>query len=89
VVAAAGLATNAPIPLLVVSAQDLAPHAVATASGMLMGFTWGVAGVAYVGFGALQQAVGLVPAMSLAFAFLLPSAALAAWVLRRERSALG
>lgn len=87
-VAAAGLATNAPIPLLVVSAQDLAPHAVATASGMLMGFTWGVAGVAYVGFGALQQAVGLVPAMSLAFAFLLPSAALAAWVLRRERAAL-
>jgi FSR family fosmidomycin resistance protein-like MFS transporter len=88
-VAAAGLATNAPIPLLVVSAQDLAPHAVATASGMLMGFTWGVAGVAYVGFGALQQAVGLVPAMSLAFAFLLPSAALAARVLRRERAALG
>lgn len=88
VVALAGLCTNAPIPLLVVSAQDLAPHAVASASGMLMGFTWGVAGVAYVGFGAVQQALGLVPAMSLAFAFLLPSAALAAWVLRRQRDAL-
>lgn len=89
VVAAAGLTTNAPIPLLVVSAQDLAPHAVATASGMLMGFTWGVAGVAYIGFGALQQAVGLTPALIGAYAFLLPSAAIAAWILRREAAALG
>lgn len=89
VVAAAGLCTNAPIPILVVSAQDLAPNAVATASGMLMGFTWGVAGVAYVGFGALQQWVGIVPALVFAFAFLVPAALLASWVLGRERPALG
>lgn len=88
IVAAAGLATNAPIPLLVVSAQDLAPHAVATASGMLMGFTWGVAGVAYIGFGALQQAVGLTPALLGAYAFLLPSAVIAAYVLHRNRARL-
>ena len=83
-VAAAGLATNAPIPLLVVSAQDLAPHAVATASGMLMGFTWGVAGVAYVGFGALQEAIGIAPALAVAYGFLAPAALLAVRVLRRH-----
>lgn len=84
VVAAAGLCTNASIPILVVAAQDLAPHAVATASGMLMGFTWGVAGVAYVGFGALQQVIGVVPALAIAFGFLVPGAALTLWVLRRQ-----
>ena len=88
-VALAGAFTNAPIPLLVISAQELAPHAVATASGMLMGFTWGVAGVAYIGFGALQELVGIVPALAVSFAFLLPAAALATWVLRRHRDALG
>src|SRR6056297_2946516 len=88
IVAAAGLTTNAPIPLLVVSAQDLAPHAVATASGMLMGFTWGVAGVAYVAFGALQQAVGIVPALATSYAFLVPAALLAVHVFRRHRAVL-
>jgi FSR family fosmidomycin resistance protein-like MFS transporter len=87
-VAVAGLATNAAVPLLVVSAQDLAPHAVATASGMLMGFTWGTAGVAYIGFGAIQQAIGLVPAMAAAFAFLIPAAVLAGTVLHRYREQL-
>lgn len=84
----AGITTNAAIPLLVVSAQELAPHAVATASGMLMGFTWGTAGVLYIGFGALQQAVGLQPALLLAFAFLLPGAWLARRVLKRNAAAL-
>lgn len=87
-VAAAGAFTNGAIPLLVVSAQDLAPGAVATASGMLMGFTWGMAGVAYVAFGALQQAVGIAPALGASFAFLLPAAALAFAVLRSNRSQL-
>ena len=86
--AAAGAFTNAPIPLLVVSAQNLAPHAVAIASGMLMGFTWGVAGVAYIAFGALQQTIGLQPAMALGFVFLLPAALLAYRTLTRHRDAL-
>lgn len=87
-VAVAGMLTNAAIPLLVVSAQDLAPHAVATASGMLMGFTWGIAGVLYVGFGALQEWLGLTPALAASFGFLLPAAVLAWIVLRRHRPAL-
>lgn len=88
-VAGAGLLTNASVPLLVVSAQDLAPHAVGPASGMLMGLTWGTAGVAYIGFGAVQEVVGIVPALVASFLFLLPAAALAGAVLTRNREALG
>lgn len=84
--ALAGLATNASIPLLVLSAQDLSPKAIASASGMLMGFTWGTAGVLYIGMGALQQAIGITGALTLSFFFLLPAAALALAVLSRQRS---
>jgi MFS transporter, FSR family, fosmidomycin resistance protein len=87
-VALSGMLTNASVPLLVVSAQDLAPHAVGSASGMLMGFTWGMAGVAYLGFGALQELVGITPALMGSFVALLPAAALAGVVLRRNRARL-
>jgi FSR family fosmidomycin resistance protein-like MFS transporter len=79
----AGMLTNAAIPLLIVSAQDLAPHAVATASGMLMGMTWGTAGLLYIGIGGLQEAIGIAPAMSVGYAFMLPAAALAYYTFRR------
>lgn len=84
-VAFAGALTNSSVPLLVVSAQDLAPNHVGAASGLLMGFTWGTAGVIYIGFGALQQFVGVQPAMFVAFAFLIPAAILAAYVLKRHQ----
>jgi len=84
----AGLLTNLSIPLLVVSAQDLAPGAVASASGLLMGFTWGVAGVIYIGFGALQEALGIQPALALGFGFLIPAALLAWFVLGRNAAAI-
>ncbi len=87
-VALAGMLTNASVPLLVVSAQDMAPNNVGSASGMLMGFTWGMAGVAYLGFGALQQAIGITPALLASFLFLIPAAALAARVLLRHRARL-
>ena len=83
-VALAGALTNAAIPLMVVSAQDLAPDRIAAASGMLMGFTWGIAGVIYIGFGALQQAVGLTPALFISYLFMMPAAALAFYVIRRS-----
>jgi MFS transporter, FSR family, fosmidomycin resistance protein len=85
IIAVAGALTNASVPLLVVTAQDLAPHAVGTASGMVMGLTWGTAGVAYIGFGALQEAIGIAPALYASFVFMLPAAAVAAHVLRRHR----
>lgn len=88
VVAAAGMLTNASIPLLIITAQDLAPNDVAAASGLLMGFTWGTAGVVYIAFGALQEIIGIGPALTIGFAFLLPAAALVAYVFRRNRAAL-
>ena len=63
-VALAGALINAGLPLLIVSAQDLSPKNAAAASGMLMGFSGGVAGLIYVGIGRLQETVGLAPAMS-------------------------
>lgn len=87
-VAFSGLLTNASIPLLVVSAQDLAPNDVAAASGLLMGFTWGVAGVVYIGFGALQQFIGIAPAITIGFTFLVPAALVVGLVLRRHAGQL-
>ena len=82
----AGALVNAGLPLMVVSAQDFAPHAVGTASGMLMGFTWGTAGVLYIGIGRLQEVMGLTMAMSLSYLALIPGAFLAYYVLQRYRS---
>lgn len=86
-IAVGAMLTNASVPILVVSAQDMAPHAVGTASGMLMGLTWGTAGVLYIGFGAVQELVGLVPALVASFAFLIPAAWLAGRVMLRHRAA--
>jgi len=87
-VALGGMLTNASIPLMVVSAQDLAPDDVAAASGLLMGFTWGTAGVVYIAFGALQEAIGIGPAVAIGFLFLVPAAALVTYVFRRNSAAL-
>jgi MFS transporter, FSR family, fosmidomycin resistance protein len=72
-----GALVNAGLPLKVVSAQELAPRAVATASGMLMGFAMGLAGLLCVGIGHLQELIGLAPAMGLSYLLLVPGALLA------------
>jgi FSR family fosmidomycin resistance protein-like MFS transporter len=84
-VALAGASSNASVPLLIVSAQDLAPGSMGAATGMLMGFTWGTAGVLYMLEGVLQQFLGLTPAMVMASLCLLPAAALAFVVLAKGR----
>jgi MFS transporter, FSR family, fosmidomycin resistance protein len=81
-----GVLVNAGLPLKIVTAQELAPRAVASASGMLMGFTMGVAGLIYVGVGALQQTVGLAPAASLIYGALVPAVLLAFFVLGRHET---
>jgi FSR family fosmidomycin resistance protein-like MFS transporter len=88
-IALAGALINGGLPLMVVSAQDLAPHAVGTASGMLMGLTWGTAGVLYLGVGALQELIGINGAMAASFLTLVPGALVAWRVLNRNRAALG
>jgi FSR family fosmidomycin resistance protein-like MFS transporter len=83
----AGALLNAPLPLLVVTAQSLVPRSAAAASAMMMGLAHGVAGLLYVGVGILQEAIGIGQALAVAFALLLPAGMLAAVVLTRvERS---
>ena len=82
-----GALVNAGLPLKIVTAQELAPRAVASASGMLMGFAMGVAGLIYISVGALQEAVRLARAASLVYGMLAPTALLAFVVLGRHEMA--
>lgn len=88
VVMAAGALLNASLPIMVVTAQNLVPRSVAAASGMLMGFAHGVAGLLYIGVGALQEVFGTGAALSATYLLVIPAAALAFVVLTRvSRSA--
>ena len=73
---------------MILSAQDLAPHAMGAASGMLMGFTSGVARVLYIGVGRLQEATSLAPAMVSSYLLMVPAALLALYVLTKNRASL-
>jgi FSR family fosmidomycin resistance protein-like MFS transporter len=73
----AGALVNAGMPMLIVTAQDHSPKAAATAAGMLMGFSAGVAGLVYVGIGRLQESLGLTPAIIVAYSALVIGAVLA------------
>ena len=81
-VAAAGALLNAGLPALLVAAHEFAPRQKATASGMLMGLPVGLAGLLYIGVGRLQEAVGLGPALAVAFLAVVPAAALTLFALR-------
>jgi FSR family fosmidomycin resistance protein-like MFS transporter len=87
-VALAGGLFYASLPHMILSAQDLAPHAMGAASGMLMGFTSGVAGVLYIGVGWLQEVIGLTPAMVSSYLLMVPAALLALRVLTKNRASL-
>jgi FSR family fosmidomycin resistance protein-like MFS transporter len=78
----AGALVYASQPLLVVAAQGAAPQAPATAAGLVLGVGHGVAGLLYVGIGALQGVIGLAPALALTFVLLVPAAGLAYGALR-------
>lgn len=81
-----GVLVHASLPLLVVSAQNLAPNAMATASGMLMGFGAGIAGLLYIGIGHLQETIGLVSAIHLGYLVVIPAGLLAYVVLSKTHS---
>ena len=65
-------------PLLIVAAQTLAPHAPTAAAGLVIGIGSGIAGLLYIGSGALQGIIGLAPAMQLNILLLIPAALIAA-----------
>lgn len=81
--AAAGTMLNAGLPAMLVRAHDLAPDRRAAASGMLMGLPMGLAGIAYIGVGWLQETIGVVAALGAAFAMAVPASIVVAVVLRR------
>ncbi len=83
-VMAAGGLLNFSLPIMVVRAQDLAPRSPAAASGMLMGLAHGMAGLLYIGVGALQEAVGVGNALAATYLLLGPAAALGYFVLTRS-----
>lgn len=76
--AVSGVLIYASQPLLIVAAQQAAPPNPAAAAGVVMGVGLGAAGLLYVAIGALQEVIGLAPALTLTFLFLVPAAAIAA-----------
>jgi FSR family fosmidomycin resistance protein-like MFS transporter len=76
-VVASGALVQASLPLLTVAAQDVAPRQAAVAGGMIMGFGVGAAGLLYLLVGALQQAIGILPAVTAVMVLPLVAAGLA------------
>lgn len=68
-----GALVAANIPVSVVTAQEYAPNNVATASALMMGFTWGTAGVLVLFVGMLADVTSPQVAMTTSIAALLPA----------------
>jgi FSR family fosmidomycin resistance protein-like MFS transporter len=68
-----GALVNANLPVMVVTAQEYAPDHVATASALMMGFTWGTAGVLFLAVGKLADLTSPVLAMIASILVLLPA----------------
>lgn len=69
-----GLLIGPAIPLLLVAAQNEAPERAATASGMIMGLSHGIAGVAFIGVSVIISTVGYRAGVLTGAAALLPAA---------------
>ena len=67
-------------------AQELEPGQTATVSGLLMGFTWGFAGLFYAPIGRLIEAFGVLPVLLGLGVLLLPAWALARGVREPART---
>jgi FSR family fosmidomycin resistance protein-like MFS transporter len=80
--ALAGLLLYVPVPALIIIAQEFAPGAPATASGMLLGLGSALAGGAYIVLGRIQQAAGLEVGILIGFSMVVPAALIALIVLR-------
>jgi len=83
-IVAAGVLIYTSSPVKVVVAQDLAPHAPAAASGMILGVTAGVAGALYIALGRFQETVGLEAGVVLGFLMVVPASLIALIVFARH-----
>jgi len=72
-----GLLIGPAIPLLLVAAQNEAPDHAATASGMIMGLSHGLAGVAFIGVSVIISTAGYGAGVLTAAAALVPAAFIA------------
>jgi FSR family fosmidomycin resistance protein-like MFS transporter len=72
-----GAAVNASVPVGVVAAQEYAPGHVAVASSVMMGFSWGFAGVLIFLVGALADVTTPTTAALVSLTLLIPSALIA------------
>lgn len=82
-----GAAVNASIPVGVVAAQEYAPGHVAVASSIMMGFSWGVAGLLIFLVGALADVTSPTTAALVSLTLLLPSAWIAYRLPEPQRAA--
>jgi len=64
---------NAVVPVAVVMAQEHEPKQMATVSGLMMGFTWGFAGLLYGVVGPLIERFGVVESLSVMGLLLIPA----------------
>lgn len=71
--AVVGAIVNANLPVAVVAAQEYAPGHVATASALMMGFTWGTAGVLFLAVGKLADMTSPTTAMAASILVLIPA----------------
>lgn len=77
-----GVLIFVPVPALIIIAQEFAPGAPATASGMILGLGSALAGAAYIALGRIQEAVGLEVGILIGFGMVIPAALIALVVLR-------
>ncbi len=68
-----GAMVMANVPVSIVTAQEYAPHNIATASALMMGFAWGTSGVLYLAIGKLADLTSPITAMVAAILVLLPA----------------
>jgi MFS transporter, FSR family, fosmidomycin resistance protein len=79
-----GILLYVPVPALIIIAQEFAPGAPATASGMILGMGSALAGLGYIALGRIQEAVGIETGILVGFSMVIPAALIALIVLRRE-----
>jgi len=71
--AVTGALMNAGIPVAVAMAQEHEPQQMATVSGLLMGFTWGFAGLLYGAVGPIIERFGVVQSLMAVGLLLIPA----------------
>lgn len=73
ILAITGALMNAVVPVAVAMAQEHEPRQMATVSGLLMGFTWGFAGLLYGVVGPLVERFGVIESLTALGLLLVPA----------------